>query len=1062
MVRSFTVTAFIAGMLVFFTVPAWASHDGGTGDPMGCSPTGPQHALVIPVTYADDPVQNTTIATLQSRYFGATNSLKDYWDKTSYGKTQLEGDVHEWVTVNLSGALACESSQVSNLALQIVAGDTDLTQYDRIIYHLVPRTGCNARSSGTVGCGPLVTPDGTIVVSQSYNYTIGLPTVAHEGGHNLGLWHASSEDYGTTAAIGPIGVAGSHSEYGNMFDTMGGFVSFQASNYNASYKHQLGMLTDADIIRVSQSGTYSIETLGTPLTGPKALRVFRGVYLNPATGPNKTIRREYIWIETRKNEGYDASLDNTEPLAATAFGGAVFNLRRDTKKESILLDLHPGTDAGTRDPLDAPLVAGESFTDPYTNTVYTHGGVAADGSISMTVTLDPQRQDRDEDGIPDALEAAYGTNPDSGDTDSDGISDFLEVCYDDDCNNYNPGVTDTNASSADTDGDGMPDNWELNNTFNPLFNDGADDADSDGLTNAQEYNAGTDPHISDTDGDGLTDGEEVLQYNTDPLQNTDIDVDALPDDWERAMGTDPSRDDALEDPDEDGVQNVVEFLRKTRPLDAASAPVLKTMYVDSVNGNNGNDGTTPATAYQSISVAMSAAKAGDTVILASGIYDPGFNFVTKPVRLIGPPDRSAFLRTGSVTNMANRRWGEFFNLQIEANYLFWISNSKNILFSNCILRLNGGLSIGEDSKLETRNNVIMNSQTATAVNVVDTSHLTMANTVVFGNPKTLGIDIDATVRLRNSILVGDDDFSAIADGTRVTITHSLTTTGNLGGGAGNLIGEPQFVDATNGNYHLRPTSMAIDAGDPLDDYANEPENNGNRINMGAYGNTTEAEVGNDTDGDGLTDQNERCYDGNCGNYSPYHPVNNPTGRDLDYTRADTDGDNFSDSQEITENSNPVDSNSIPSLKITSTPVTNAETGFTYSYQLAANWANITYDLVGGPASMTVNATSGLVNWSPPLGSQGNYAVSVRASYGGYSTTQSYTLNVVAGNNGDLNGDDVVDVADVALAERIAVGLITSTSNQLTRGDVAPSSGDGTINSADVARIRRKALGLETF
>ena len=36
------------------------------------------------------------------------------------------------------------------------------------------------------------------------------------------------------------------------------------------------------------------------------------------------------------------------------------------------------------------------------------------------------------------------------------------------------------------------------------------------------------------------------------------------------------------------------------------------------------------------------------------------------------------------------------------------------------------------------------------------------------------------------------------------------------------------------------TSPCIDAGDPNDDYSNEPDPNGGRINMGAFGNTDQA------------------------------------------------------------------------------------------------------------------------------------------------------------------------------------------------------------------------------
>ena len=40
--------------------------------------------------------------------------------------------------------------------------------------------------------------------------------------------------------------------------------------------------------------------------------------------------------------------------------------------------------------------------------------------------------------------------------------------------------------------------------------------------------------------------------------------------------------------------------------------------------------------------------------------------------------------------------------------------------------------------------------------------------------------------------------------------------------------------------HVRPKSPAIDAGDPKSPYRNEPKPCGWRVNLGAYGNTSEA------------------------------------------------------------------------------------------------------------------------------------------------------------------------------------------------------------------------------
>ena len=151
--------------------------------------------------------------------------------------------------------------------------------------------------------------------------------------------------------------------------------------------------------------------------------------------------------------------------------------------------------------------------------------------------------DSDNDGIPDAIEDLYACmdkNVADADVDleADGLTNAEEI------------AAGTDPCNADSDGDNVNDGDELNRMDGgqPAPTDPLNpDTDGDGLNDGAETgtgvnngptDAGTDPLVPDGDGDGLPDGEE-LDEGTDPFDD-DSDDDTWTDGEEVAAGTDPN------------------------------------------------------------------------------------------------------------------------------------------------------------------------------------------------------------------------------------------------------------------------------------------------------------------------------------------------------------------------------------------------------------------------------------------------------------------------------------------------------------------------------------------
>ncbi len=127
-----------------------------------------------------------------------------------------------------------------------------------------------------------------------------------------------------------------------------------------------------------------------------------------------------------------------------------------------------------------------------------------------------------------------------------------------------------------------------------------------------------------------------------------------------------------------------------------------------------------------------------------------------------------------------------------------------------------------------------------------------------------------TATVRNNVILNHDDHEAAgiwvqdtASGKYVIKSENNCFYNNAGGSylgpgisrSNDILTEPLFADPSKNDYHLKSTagrwfdnewvfdnetSPLIDTGYSMSDYNSEPESNGERINIGRYGNTTEA------------------------------------------------------------------------------------------------------------------------------------------------------------------------------------------------------------------------------
>ncbi|MDP2895777.1 MAG: hypothetical protein Q8Q12_04370 [bacterium] len=315
-------------------------------------------------------------------------------------------------------------------------------------------------------------------------------------------------------------------------------------------------------------------------------------------------------------------------------------------------------------------------------------------------------------------------------------------------------------------------------------------------------------------------------------------------------------------------------------LSISSPTLAATRYVDGSVSASG-DGTSWQTAFKAIQEGIDAASDSDTVLVAEGTYIENIRFNGKNIILTSTnPLDSTIVANTIIDGNQSGSVITFSGTEDETCILsgFTIRNGKGHL---------GGGICGCPSQQQThatiRNNVVSANSAESGGGLYGCDG-TIRNNVIAHNSASYGGGIRYCQRgvIQNNTIVGN---SALYSPGGLEWCHGIRDCiiwGNVGRaeldvnaipnyscvrgwtgkGEGNISLDPHFVDPDNGDYHLRSWSPCIDAGDPSSPFSNEPEPNGARVDMGAYGNTPEATSKSpDGDGDQLPDDWERTFFG---------------------------------------------------------------------------------------------------------------------------------------------------------------------------------------------------------
>jgi hypothetical protein len=392
---------------------------------------------------------------------------------------------------------------------------------------------------------------------------------------------------------------------------------------------------------------------------------------------------------------------------------------------------------------------------------------------------------------------------------------------------------------------------------------GAPDADGDLLPNEYELALGTDPTDPDSDGDGLRDGLEVIR-GTDVTQPDVPGTLHVPEDVatiQEAIGASVQGDELVLAPGT--YSENIHFLGKSIILRSES-PVNPVSVATTVIDGSGAG-----------SVVVFWGTEGDACVLSGLTITNGL--ARDGAGIIGQGTRARIEHCTITGNKSTYGGGGLY----DCDGLIY----SNTVSNNMAERSDGGGLCYCDGVISS--NTFSENSAAAYGGAIAYCHGTILNNRIFGNRAegSGGALYGGGGLFQNNTVAGNSaGKSSSGIGYYKGAVSNCIVWGNVSpdplqvtawsdvkyccienwqnGGEGIIAYYPYFVNQANNDYHLLRISPCIDAGDPSSDYAEEPEPNGSRVNMGAYGNTAEAASRSpDIDQDSLPDEWEALFFG---------------------------------------------------------------------------------------------------------------------------------------------------------------------------------------------------------